>query len=621
MHVVIGAALTALLFLTTAAGAEGIRVFRPKAAATGLHGVTGVQALGVQRSGLAELRRRDDARVEAFPLGTDRATTLVLHRITPFPAGARVEVMERGGPRTLPLPDASYFMGRIDGDAGSHVVLVAGRTSVQGFVATGDGDVYPFGPDPKGGHRSYALRDADPSTWPRPSSFCLNDLEPEAVARAPRPLHTGTPPPVVATGTLRIADVAIETDNELRAKFASNQATLDYLTALLAAATAIYERDLGVRLQFSYIRLWAPETTDPWAQTSTTSALYEVQNYWNTPANDMQAIAGQPDLVHFVSGKSVQGGVAYLDVLCNWYWAYGVSQVYGGFNLSDPNGIWDVEVLTHEIGHNFGSSHTHCYSPPLDHCYGSEGTGCYAGPAESSQGTIMSYCHLHSGGLANITLVFGETVSARIGQSVAAASCLALDTGTTTTTTSVTTTTSTTTTSTTFPGQTTTTTTTLVPTTSSSSTTLVSTTSTTSSTLAPTTSTSIASTSTTTTPTTTTTSTTQPPAVPGGCADDALACQCPCSGPLAGGTWRSRGEYLRCVRAAIKAGAAGATSPREALRHAKKSSCGRRQVTRCCVATSLDASTCRIMRASACAAKGLAAEDMGPGSCEPSPCD
>jgi cysteine-rich repeat protein len=36
----------------------------------------------------------------------------------------------------------------------------------------------------------------------------------------------------------------------------------------------------------------------------------------------------------------------------------------------------------------------------------------------------MSYCHLLSGGLSNIDLVFGSTVSARIGQSVTAATCL-----------------------------------------------------------------------------------------------------------------------------------------------------------------------------------------------------
>ena len=644
-----------------------------------LEGVARVQKLVLDRAALAVLRAQERAVVRDFPLGGARAADLVLARFEPFAPGARAEIIEPGGARALTLPDQVYFRGTVAGEDDSHVLLIAARARVHGFVVS-RGEVFPFGPDGRGGHRSYALRDADPTRYPPPGDFCANDLAPEAVRIPPAARALAAPPPAASTsGTLKLADVAIDTDQELRAKFASDSAALDYLASLAAAATSIYERDVAVRLRFSYIRLWGAAPPDPWSATAPGGALGEVRTYWNDPANKMDTTAGPRTVVHFVSGKSVQGGVAYIDVLCNASYGYGVSQVYGSFDLSQPSQIWDALVVTHELGHNFGTPHTHCYSPPLDKCYANE-AGCYSGPVVASRGTVMSYCHLLAGGLSNIDLVFGDVVRARIGQSVGAASCLATVAASTTTTTSTTTTSTTTTTtstttrpsttlatsttattSTTTTAHPTTTTSPTLPTTSSTSSTsttgtrstatTASTSSSTSTTVAPTTSSTVTTPPSTSTSTTTATTTaapstsTTPPAVPGGDADgdgvpdardacagtppgdlvDARGCSvCACNGPRGGG-WPARSAYLRCVRGEarlrVALGVLGRREQRSALERARQSSCGRAAATRCCLYVGAEDVTgrCRVMRGAACATHEVAA-DLGPGSCMPSPC-
>jgi len=390
-------------------------------------GVARGRTLALGRTALAELRTRTTAVVPDFPLGGDATVELELRRFEPFAPGARVEAVDGRGVRAVKLPDHVYFTGTVRGEPDSRVLLIAARDHVRGFVAA-RGTVYPFGPDRRGRHRSYALRDVDPTAYPRPGAFCANDLHRDQVDsllvnRSARVAAGLEPPPIAYTSSgLVQADAAIETDHELWARFGSDAQTLDYLASLAAASSAIDERDVGVRLSFSYVRLW-PTASDPWSATAPDQQLAEVRNYWTNPANDMDAIAGPHALVHFISGKAVQGGIAYIGSVCDSRYAFGVSQVFGHFDLSDPTQVWDVLVVTHEIGHNLGTPHTHCYSPPVDECYDQE-ANCYAGPVVCSRGTIMSYCHLSCGGLPDIDLVFGDVVSAEIRSTVATASCL-----------------------------------------------------------------------------------------------------------------------------------------------------------------------------------------------------
>jgi hypothetical protein len=568
-----------------------------------LAGVARAVPLVLGRAALADLRARSVARVSQFPLGRDRVVDLDLTRFEPFAPDARVDVVEAGGGvRHPPLPDQVYFRGAVVGEPDSRVLLIAGRDGVAGLVHSAGG-TYRFARQPSGTHVSYALRDVDAASYPAPGEFCGNDLHPDALQAASASAERVAPAriPAPAGTTLLQADVAVETDHELWSKFGSDQAALGYLASLVAASTAIYERDTGVRLRFSYVRLWSV-VGDPWAATDTLGALNEMQAYWTNASNHMDSIAGSHDLVHFISGKTVQGGIAYIGTVCNPTYAFGVSQVYGSFDMASPYQTWDVLVMSHELGHNLGSPHTHCYNPPVDRCYNAE-PGCYSGAVVASRGTIMSYCHLLAGGLSNIDMVFGATVSATISSTAAGASCLSAvpDTTTTTTTTSTTTTSS------------------------------AASTTTTSAPITSTTATTAGATTTTTAVVTTSTTITLPPEPPAdsdgdgvpdevdSCPDtpagdlvDATGCSvCPCEV-----SWSSGRAYLRCVRAAVKRhtldGTLGRAAARLALRHARLSTCGRAGLTRCCVR-----SRCRLMAPARCASD---AEDLDVGSCTPNPC-
>ena len=81
-----------------------------------------------------------------------------------------------------------------------------------------------------------------------------------------------------------------------------------------------------------------------------------------------------------------------MGVLCNPYSGFGISAGLSGQYTSMGNSlVWDMFVFMHELGHNFGTRHTHEYSPAIDTC--GSGTCPIQLPQEKST-TLMSYCHV-----------------------------------------------------------------------------------------------------------------------------------------------------------------------------------------------------------------------------------
>jgi hypothetical protein len=395
--------------------ASPLRAVRTDAAVAAASATTGQEWLSVSSEALASLEaRKGRFRMEAFPIGPGVRADLLLERFQVVMAGAQVLTMTAQGERREPLKPVTQFKGTVDGHPDSRVYVGVWAGVLVAYVQSDLGLTYIGPEDSKGSGGSYIVRAPSSSAYDEiafAAKACRADELPPLVAETVGALESSVAGPDGAI--YKQAGVSVETDQELRNFFPSAAAMMFYIQNIFGAGSVIYERDVTMRLLINLIQVW--EIPDPYgSETATLAQLYALGNWWHSN----RPLASYPRAtVHFLSKVANNGGVAWRPALCIadleispgiWAGGYGVSQVLADY----PTTPWDIFVTTHEIGHNSGTLHTHCYTPPIDMCYSGEvippSTPCYAGPMSVPMGggTIMSYCHLRPGGLANVNLVF-----------------------------------------------------------------------------------------------------------------------------------------------------------------------------------------------------------------------
>lgn len=367
----------------------------------------GQEGLELDASVLASLRTASApfVSIDEFPTAPGVRGRLILRRFEVAAPSARLTIRSASGERSFPLPSIVHYSGVIDGEPDSRVYLAAQPGALVAYLHSSAGHSYA-GPDES--HARYIVRSAE-SPLNAPSNLegwsCGAEELPGALASpAAGPAFPIAELPQVAG--FKQATVMIETDNQLYTHFSSDaNQVATYALTLFGAVNVIYERDLALHLTVADVHVWA--SPDPYPGPDTLSQLLQLGDWWH--AN--KPIASNPrSYVHYLSGHSVSGGIAWIGVLCagdfpysgHYGGGYGLTQVFGTYPLQ----MWDQDASAHEMGHNSGSQHTHCYSPPIDHCYNGE-AGCYSGPQENpglGNGTIMSYCHLL--GWQYVSLVF-----------------------------------------------------------------------------------------------------------------------------------------------------------------------------------------------------------------------
>ncbi len=401
-------------------------------------GLPGISVL-LDEVALADLTDVDRVRLHGFPLPSGFGdVTLELERIPlPVTSDAVLSVdgeLVAGGPAAL-LSDLSTWRGRVLEIPESSVFLALNSgVGPRGYVKLPfdqEATIHITSESPATATSpatSRLIHEADLKTLPAsdraaicggevllPNATPLLDLaalgfDVEEGIQQQSP-SASVAPPTSATVTVANCRLAIETDYQLRQKFGSDSELVDYVTSLVAAISDQYFEDAQTTLSIAYLGLHS-DSDDGWTSQDgpgdAGDLLDEFRAAW-TGSNSWPVTA---DLAHFLSGASLGGGVAYLDVLCNQNYGFGVSgNLNGNINWSTWTGnagsfTWDFVVVAHELGHNFGSTHTHAYCPALDSC----SSGTCVSSTQCAQGTIMSYCH-SCGGMDNIDLHFHPVVA------------------------------------------------------------------------------------------------------------------------------------------------------------------------------------------------------------------
>lgn len=297
------------------------------------------------------------------------------------------------------IPHHALMRGRIKGHQGSYVFLAAFETHIVGVFELNEPEGkrrFMIAPDTiiEGRMANHIVYEVRPGQG-NPTQCHAEELPTYqrqvdsifAITKRDESMKGATDAPQDATQYS--LQLALDCTNSFYKNLGSSLTTAaSSAIAIVGACGGVYFRDANVLIRVPFLRVWT--VADPYPG-DIGAKLGKTREHWE---GNMKHV--RRSVTCLLSGEG-GGGLAWVGVLCGGY-GYNVSGVDGRVNFPAPNYIWDIDVTSHELGHNIGSSHTHnCgWNPPIDSCWNAEG-GCYEN-TRARRGTIMSYCHLTNKG-------------------------------------------------------------------------------------------------------------------------------------------------------------------------------------------------------------------------------
>jgi len=353
-----------------------------------------------------------------FPTPDGRNLPLELERFNITTPRSRFKIGSPAGDIDFTRPDVIMYRGKIAGEPLSRAFIAfTGQGSGGGYVTTANGETYFMAQRPsdigKPDGQGLIIHKSDfAGEMPDFKEYCRAILPDELPVHNDKAGH----PYTVSNAGMRVANVAIDAEELFANIFPDVDAAADYVVMLFGVISDIYEHDLNIRFNISFLRFW-PSGGEPFG----TDDIDGFRNYWwqnedTTGINVVHLLTARRDLEY--------GGLGYVGGTCiaGAYATTGYLNGHFPLPVGIPNaGNWDIIVVAHEIGHNFYGIHTHddwFFDPPIDSC-GSYGI--------YTRSTIMSYCHTTTGYTSNLDLRFHRRVQEWMEDDIVNGGCLWFD--------------------------------------------------------------------------------------------------------------------------------------------------------------------------------------------------
>jgi hypothetical protein len=164
----------------------------------------------------------------------------------------------------------------------------------------------------------------------------------------------GSEPTTSAGSVLKVAELACDADYEYYSTYGSVSAVEARIHSVVDAINLQYELQVGITHEVSTI-IVRTSPSQPYNSTDPLTLLVEFRDEWNANHTGISR-----DVAHLFTGKQLDGnviGIAYLGVICNAYYGYGLSQSDFSSSFASVS-----DLTAHELGHNWNANHCSCTS-------------------------------------------------------------------------------------------------------------------------------------------------------------------------------------------------------------------------------------------------------------------